>query len=308
MRLRPLTLALAVGLGATHAGAASTVALDVDTQCSGVDRSELARLLRIEQRQVGSELANAKVNVRCAGDTVTLSVERRDEPEARTRDFTPRDVAGEIGARVLSLAAIELLKQERVELPPPAERAPEPPPAPPPAPEPARAAAPSVRLMLGGGAQSFGWERPLVGGGLAVDYLRLSRLGLRLAFDVAVSDRDYDAGSAHVQLTTLSAQGGYLAIHDDWTARAFIGYRLGAGRISGKTAQGVLAPVGTVAGACGGPLLSAGLGWRSGAWIAELGAEAGLVSFPLEGKVEAHDSIVLDRYWLGLSLNVGALL
>jgi hypothetical protein len=284
------------------------VALDVDAQCSGVDRTELARLLRIEQRQIGSELASAKVNVSCAGDSITLSVERRGEPEARTRNFAPRDVAGEIGARVLSLAAIELLKQERVELRPAVERAPESPPAPLPAPEPARAPAPSVRLMLAGGVQSFGGEQPLAGGGLAVDYLRLSRLGLRLAFDVAVSDRDYDAGSAHVQLTTLSAQGGYLAIHDDWTARAFIGYRLGAGRISGKTAQGVLAPVGTVAGACGGPLLSAGLGLRSGAWIAELGAEAGLVSFPLEGKVEEHDSIALDRYWLGLSLNVGALL
>jgi hypothetical protein len=284
------------------------VALDVDARCGGVDRTELTRLLRIEQRQVGSELADAKVNVSCAGDTVTLSVLRRDEPAARTRNFARRDVAGEIGARVLSLAAIELLRQERVEAQPAAEAAPEPAPAPPPTLEPARAPAPSVRLMLGGAAQSFAWERPLVGGGLAVDYLRLSRLGLRLAFDVAVSDRDYDAGSAHVQLTTLSAQGGYLAIHDDWTARAFIGYRLGAGRISGKTAQGVLAPVGTVAGACGGPLLSTGLGWRSGAWIAELGAEAGLVSFPLEGRVEEHDSIALDRYWLGLSLNVGALL
>ena len=67
-------------------------------------------------------------------------------------------------------------------------------------------------------------------------------------------------------------------------------------------------PVGTVAGASGGPLISGGLGLRSGAWVAELGAEAGLVSFPLEGLIVEHEPIALDRYWLGLSLNVGALL
>jgi len=42
--------------------------------------------------------------------------------------------------------------------------------------------------------------------------------------------------------------------------------------------------------------------------VAEVGAEAGLVSFPLEGRVEGHEPIALDRYWLGLNLNVGALL
>lgn len=307
MRLASI-LALAGGLAALHASAAgAAVALEVAEACTSVDRAQLARLLRIEQRQVGSELAQAKVSVSCDGDVVTLSVARRDETEARQRTFTPADVKDEIGARVLSLAAIELLKQERVEVAGPAPERAAPPPASPPPPPP-REPPPSVRLMLTGGLQSFGGERPLAGGGLAVDYLRLSGLGLRLAFDVAVSNHDYDQGSARVQLTTLSAQGGYLTLHDDWMARAFVGYRLGAARISGKTSPGVLAPVGTVAGACGGPLLSTGLGLRSGAWIAELGAEAGLVSFPLEGTVEAHDPITLDRYWLGLSLNVGALL
>ncbi|HVY32141.1 MAG TPA: hypothetical protein VHB79_36645 [Polyangiaceae bacterium] len=311
MRPWPLILALASSLTAASAvEAAPAVALAVGESCAGVDRTELARLLRVEQRrEVGSELARAAVAVTCEGDVVTLSVERQGDNRARQRTFVPGDVAGEIGARVLSLAAIELLKQENAAEPVrPAEPARPAEPPPPPAPPPPREAAPSVRLMLGGGAQSFAWQTPLKGGGLVVDFLRLSKLGMRLGFDVAVADHEYAAGSAHVQLTTLTAQAGYLALHDAWTARAFLGYRLGAGRISGKAGSGAMVPVGTVAGACGGPLLSAGLGLRSGAWIAELGAEAGLVSFPLEGVVEDHDPITLKSYWLGLSLNVGALL
>jgi hypothetical protein len=285
------------------------VSLDVAEACASVDRPELLRLLRVEQRrESGSELSRAQVSVQCNGELVTLSVEPRSDASPRQRSFALHDVAGEIGARVLSLAAIELLKQEAVETTPaPAARELERRAAPPRRPPP-RVPAPSVRLTLAGGLQSFGWEQPLWGGGLAVDYLRLSRLGLRLAFDVAVADHDYAAGSAHVQLTTLAAQAGYLSLHDDWLARAFIGYRLGAGRISGRSAPSVLVPVGTVAGACGGPLISAGLGWRSGAWVTELAGEAGLVSFPLEGAIADHDPITLRRYWLGLNLSLGALL
>ena len=138
--------------------------------------------------------------------------------------------------------------------------------------------------------------------------MRLAKLGLRLEFDVAVAERGYEQGRAHVRLTTFSAQAGYLALHESWSGRAFVGYRFGAGRISGETSAGVAAPVGTVAGASGGPLVSAALGLHSRAWAGELGVEAGLVSFPLEGRVAGHEPISLDGYWLGVSLNVGALL
>ena len=65
---------------------------------------------------------------------------------------------------------------------------------------------------------------------------------------------------------------------------------------------------GALTGPCGGPLLAAGLGLRNGSFVAELAAEAGLVSCPLRGEVEGQDSIELDGYWLGLSLNLGTLL
>jgi len=296
-------------LGAASAASATqSVVLDVADSCAAVDRAQLSRLLDIEQRREAEPaLRTARVVIACDADVVTLRVEQRgDASRSGSRAFTSADVTGEIGARVLALAAIELLKPEPEPEPQPEPERPAPvPTAPPVAP---RAPAPSVRLMVDGSMQTFGFEHALVGGGLSVDYLRLGKLGLRLGFDVAMADHDYELGSAHVQLTTLSAQAGYLALHDDWTARAFVGYRIGAGRISGQASPGVLAPVGTVAGACGGPLLSAGLGLRSGSWVTELGVEAGLVSFPLEGTVAAHDPITLSRYWLGLSLNVGALL
>lgn len=280
--------------------------MQVADGCQSVDRAQLSRLLRIEQRRDASQgVQQARVSVSCDGAVVTLQVEERATGALpRTRSLAAADVAGEVGARVLALAAIELLNQRAPEPEPqPRPRAEEPPPAP--APQPA---APSVRLMALGTVRSFGFEHPLAGGGLAVDYLRLSKLGLRLEFDVAVAERGYEFGNVHLQLATLSAQAGYLALHESWTARAFAGYRFGSGRISGKSASGASAPVGTVAGACGGPLISGGFGLRSGSWVAELGAEAGLVSFPLEGIILGHEPIALDRYWLGLSLNVGALL
>jgi hypothetical protein len=312
VRFGPLASALALGfVSAAAFAAARGVEVEVADTCTRIDRAQLGRLLNIEQRRDrDSGVRETRVSVSCEGDVVTLRIEQRDESESpRVRTFAASDVSGEVGARVLSLAAIELLSSPRAEPEPEPEPAPEPerrtftPPATPP-----RARPPSVRLMALGAVQSFGLERPLMGGGLAVDYLRLSKLGLRLEFDVAAAEHSYEYGTAHLQLTTLSAQAGYLALHETWTARAFLGYRFGAGRISGETVKGVLAPVGTVAGACGGPLVSVGLGLRAGSWVGELGGEAGLVSFPLEGRVEGHDAVALDGYWLGLSLNVGALL
>jgi hypothetical protein len=305
--------ALIVGMAAVRAAGAAapteSVALDVADSCSNVNRAQVSRLLDVEERRDSERtLLHARVVVTCDAEIVTLRVEQRaggSLPHART--FASADVSGEIGARVLALAAIELLK------PQPEEPEPEPAPAPERLPAPRAAAAPraplpSVRLMLDGGVQSFGFEHALLGGGLSVDYLRVSKLGLRLGFDVATAERKYPNGSAHVLLTTLNAQAGYLVLEDDWMAHAFVGYRFGAGRISGQASPGVVAPVGTVAGAWGGPLLSGGLGLRSGSWVAELGAEAGLVSFPLEGAVSGHDPIKLSGYWLALRLNIGVLL
>jgi hypothetical protein len=156
--------------------------------------------------------------------------------------------------------------------------------------------------------RSFSAQRPLVGYGLSVDYLRFTRLAFKLDFDVALADRHYDVGSAHVQLMTLSAQAGIFELRDTWSLRGYVGYRLGSGRITGESAAGLNVPSGTVAGACGGPLAALGYGLRHGIWAVDLGAEAGLVSFPLEGRVEGHDSISLSSRWLGASLSIGALL
>jgi hypothetical protein len=300
-------------LAAARPALAAGVEVEVADACTRVDRTQLTRLLNVEQRRdANAGVQQARVSVTCEGDVVTLRVEERgDVSLPRTRTLSVADVTGEVGARVLSLSAIELLNARA-----PVEPQPQPQRTVKPelesvrssAPARARAPAPSVRLMAVGTARSFAFEHPLAGGGLSVDYLRLVGLGLRLEFDVAIAERRYELGSAHLQLTTLSAQAGYLALHDAWSARAFVGYRFGAGRIAGTTESGVIARVGTVAGACGGPLISTGLGLRSGSWVAELGGEAGLVSFPLEGRVAGHDPIRLGGYWLGLSLNVGALL
>lgn len=318
MRLRALTFATACALGgasvARAAPAAEGFRLDVAPSCSRIDAAQLGRLLNIEQRRGADSIAaDVLLSVSCSDRIATLRASRRgDARQPRERELALADVAGEVGARVLSLAAIELLND--LESAPPA---PEPSPAlePEPEPEPVLeppiappARAPSVRLMAAGGLHSFELERPLAGGGIAVDYLRLARLGLRLQFDVAAVGRDYDLGAARVLLTTLSAQAGYLTLQDSWTARAFVGYRFGSGRIAGERAPGSSAREGVVSGAFGGPLLSLGLGARSGGWVGELGAEAGLVSFPLEGRVDSERSIRLDGYWLGVSLSVGALL
>ena len=313
MRLAVLICALGLGLAGARTAAAATgdagVRVEVAEACTRVDRAQLGRLLNVEQRRdTDSGVEQARVHVSCEGEVVTLRVaERGDASLPRTRSLKASDVGGEVGARVLALAAIELLNAR----PAPPEPRPEPQPlldrrvaAPPPH----RAPAPSVRLMASVAVRSFRAQQPFAGYGLSVDYLRLGRFGLKLDFDVALDDRHYELGAAHVQLMTLSAQAGYLVLQDSWWAHIFGGYRFGSGRITGESAAGAGASVGTVAGPCGGPLIAMALGSSYGMWSLGLGAEAGLVSFPLAGQVEGHDPISLNRYWLGTSLSVGALL
>jgi hypothetical protein len=314
VQLSPFLLAMACAI-AQHARvhAAPGVELDVASGCDRIDTAQLRRLLNVEQRRDdGSGMSEIRVSVACQERAVTLRVERLGgASEPRSRELGLSDVSGEVGARVLSLAAIELINDlatapEREPATP--EREPEPREAAPPAPAVPPVRAPSVRLMAAGAVHSFELERPLAGGGISVDFLRLSRLGLRLEVGVAFGRREFELGAARLQLTTFSAQAGYLAIHESFTGRAMLGYRFGNGRIVGERASGSNAREGTVAGACGGPLISGGLGIRSGSWIAELAAEAGLVTFPLEGRIEGQEPIRLDGYWLGLSINAGALL
>jgi hypothetical protein len=299
-------------VGLVHAATpARGVELEVAPSCERVDAAQLARLLNIEQRRDSdSGVREISVSVTCDETAATLRIERRDDTALpRVRQFALKDVAGEVGARVLSLAVIELLN-DLESTPEPREPAPAraPEPEAPPVTPPPREPAPSVRLMAAGAIQTFALDRPLAGGGISVDFLRLSRLGLRLELDVAVGSRNYDLGSASLQLTTMSAQAGYLAVHDSWTARALLGYRFGNGRIVGERLAGSQNREGTVTGAFGGPLVALGLGVRSGSWVAELATEAGLVSFPLQGNIDDQESIALDGYWLGFSLNAGALL
>ena len=323
MRQAVLIGALGLGLaGARTAAAAQSdagVKVEVAEVCTGVDRAQLTRLLNVEQRRdTDSGVERAKVSVSCEGQVVTLRVEERGAASLpRVRTLKASEVVGEVGARVLALSAIEMLN-DRSGLPEAeAEVLAKPEPLPPSpldgGPDdsgspPRLVIPPSVRLMALLGVRTFNAQRPLVGYGLSVDYLRLAHFGLKLDFDVALADRHYDAGSAHVQLMTLSAQAGFFELHDTWSLRVFLGYRLGSGRVTGESAAGLGAPAGTVAGPCGGPMAALGYGLRYGILMLDLGAELGLVSFPLEGRIEGHDSISLNRYWLGGSISVGVLL
>jgi hypothetical protein len=308
--------ALGLGLAGARVAAAATpdtgVEVEVAEACTGIDRPQLTRLLNVEQRRdADSGVERAKVSVDCEGDVVTLRVEERGAMSLpRTRTFKASEVVGEVGARVLALTSIEMLNDRTVVA--------EPVPAPPVKPEPAvdmrpdfsprLVIPPSVRLMALLGARSFDAQRPLVGYGLSVDYLRLAHVGVKLDFDVALADRHYDVGSAHVQLMTFSAQAGIFELHDTWSLRGYIGYRLGSGRITGESAAGLGARAGTVTGPCGGPLVAAGYGFRYGILMFDLGAELGLVSFPLVGQVEGQGSISLSSRWLGASISLGVLL
>ena len=244
MRIAALSLALALGVAvAPDVHGAGGVELDIAATCKRIDRAQLGRLLNIEQRR-DVDLQQARVALACDGARVTLTVDtQNDRALPRVREFQANEVTGEVGARVLALAAIELWETSPAELKP--APAPSPAPAEPPVIE--RPPQPAVRLTALGTVRSFGLERPLVGGGLAVDYLRLPRIGLRLEFDVGFAKHHYDLGDARQQLTTLSAQAGYLALHDTWTARAYAGYRLGSARIAGESAPNTLNRSGTVA-------------------------------------------------------------
>lgn len=323
MQAPALIFALAGVLGGVqqvHAAEAAPakLVLEVASSCEELDAAQLRRLLDVEVERDATSLRGAEVSVSCEAGQASLRVARVGSATEGSRTFALADVAGEVGARVLALAAIELLNDAaRVsEVKPEPLARPEPAPAPV-VREPAPPAPPTVRLMAGASIQTVAFDQTLMGGGLSVDFLRWSRLGLRLGLDLAFGGRDSELGRARIQLTTMSAQVGYFALYERWTARAMLGYRFGSGRIAGEAADPV-AREGTVSGPWGGPLLSTGLGLRSGrssgrpeaarSWVAELAGEAGLVSFPLEGTLDADSPIQLDGYWLGLSLSVGALL
>lgn len=288
-----VTASVGVLLAVASARAApvdAEVAVDVAPGCERIDEAQLVRLLGVESSKVPTSQASVKVVVICTDGYATLRVEERRGaglPAPKQRRFAYADVVGEVGARVLALGAIELLNNVQ------------------PAAEPTLTAEPegalhtlprsakrrpSVRLMAAGYVQAFAHAGPLVGGGLSADYVRIALLGLRLEGNVALAERSYELGNARMQLTTMSAQAGYLSLHESWTARAFLGYRFGFGRIAGTSANGLNAREGTVVGAWGGPLLSSGLGLRSRSWVGELAAEAGLVAFP-----HAHGRDVLDQ-------------
>ena len=79
MRLRPLTCALALAQLLASAALAATepgVEVQVADGCQGVDRAQLSRLLRLEQRRDASAgVQQARVSVSCDGAVVTLQVE-----------------------------------------------------------------------------------------------------------------------------------------------------------------------------------------------------------------------------------------
>lgn len=289
------------------------VALQVN--CAAVDESELLRLVRIElgARYEGDvQRADIVLVVDCADHAgVILRGRTAHSPPVR-RELAASDVTGDVGARVVSLAAIELLTE--LERSRPAFSRPErstvvrrvlPSTPPPPARQEARGAEPALRLMATGGVVNFEFEALLWSTGLALEYVALAPLTLRLDTNFAQTTREETLGTVRGRLLSAAAQVAALATFRRWHVRAGAGVRAGSATISGSSATHVEAREGSVTAAWGGPLLALGAGLSSGQLVTELGLEGGIVALPVRGHVDDGSDLSFERYWTSIALNVG---
>lgn len=273
--------------------------------CVAIERSELARLLSIELRNLSTPTS---VAVTCARDTAYVRVV--DDATGHVSDRTvPTDGATPVAAaRFVALAVAELVRISPASTSPPSS---------PPSPPVIHAEAvrtpprqgtgpgwrPSEVAVFAATTMTFRGLEPLWGAGV-----RVSR-----AFDGAAVDVSFDGAlgeqvSSLARLRTMHAgaaaagwagwgQGG-------WRVRAGVGARGGVARVAGDPLRDGLRP-GSVTGAWGGPLVGVGASVVRARFSLELRAEAGYVIRPVVASIAGVEQVSLGGTWVGLQLAVG---
>ena len=310
----------AVGLVAVTAIARAerhpTVSVEVDP-CADVDGTVVRRLVAIE---LGTPLAEApapevtRLAAHCEGALVALTVDDPITGKTLARRIDLRIDPASARARLLALAAVELVVASWIELQAPAAVA-----------RPVDAvAAPDVRLGAAAIVASRTasspspvtlevqgairvYEGPSVsyGGGLAALWRLPAPWVLGADLLVETQSSQTVIGDTRTWRLTAAPRVGAVFLVGGLELEGDVGFRIGAAYLSGSAQQGSI-PVQAHSffAPWGGPLLA--IGARTGRTLS-LGftAEVGVTVFSVEGEVNGEAATRLAGPWLLLSLLVG---
>lgn len=302
-RLRRLRFLLSgtssLSLICLSAAAAEPVTVHVD-ECKDFERESVIRLLRIEMEErlaEGPSVAAVDVAVECRPQGVAIRVSKTDE--ARLERVVPSDEArGQVGARVVALKAVELLREwddrhvtASAESPDQGVEA-----------EPE----PDFRILVAAEVLSVNLQAPFGGAELSFEYIGLRPFYGRVGFSYLASRRSYDEGSVSARLLAGRLEFG-LRDDIDWFAwGGGLGYRVGDALLEGDaSAQEQM--VGQVQGLWGGPSGDLFVELKGHEhFLVKLNFEAGAPVHKVSGTISGHPDLALNKPWLSLSLAVGA--
>jgi hypothetical protein len=225
---------------------------------------------------------------------------------SRQLDLGSTDPA--LHARVIALAAAELLRDtahgEAVEpAPAPPTKPPnQPAPAPEPMLEPAHAAS---RLVAFAKLESFGPSfHPLSGGGLDFSH-ELGHFSLGLGPTLATGDRKLDLGSVRVVAADLSLHLAYRFTNRALPGEVGIGHAIGLARLTGTSAS-ASTNAESVNGLWLGPFVFGTLDVSlTEPLFLQIAAQFGAVTLPVHGQVEHAADVEIAGFWSTVSLGLG---
>jgi hypothetical protein len=256
---------------------------------------ELRRLLEIELPGLGAPgWRGPRVVLRCRGDGVTVTVLEPAGSRRLQRTLTLERVALPARARLVALAAAELVAT--LEGRPPARAGPAPPPR---------------RWALGGvvtlGALGPGYDLAY-GGAVLLDHRQWRILGWRLELALQHSARSVAPGRAEAWLASAVAVLTVSRSAPRWRVTVGVGGRLGVCHLAGHASDPVAVEEGTVTAAWGGPHILLEGRFDLGHTLLLLGVGATYVSLPVQGRVTGEGPyavdqlLVLGRAGVGFSL------
>jgi hypothetical protein len=289
----------ACSLTGSPASALDSVRVIVD-ECEDFDRDSVQRLLRIEMAdRLSRESLETVVDVAvlCRPAAVVIRV-TNSKSTSIERTLAPGEARGQVGARVVALKAVELLREwdERgvVAAPVPVPEIPE---------EPADS---DFRVLLAGELLSVGLQSPFWGAELSFEYMGYRPFFGRFSLGFLTSRRNYEEGDASGRILMGRADLG-LRDQRGWFAwGGGLGYRLGEALLQGEAAAPEQA-VGEVRGLWGGPLGEFFVEVQGEEhFVAQFSVEGGIPLHRVSGTISGHADLALDQPWLGLSLAVGA--
>jgi hypothetical protein len=289
------------------------VALELDARVATPDRA-------------GAEAT--RVEVACAGAAVELTVSDRVTGKRLTRTMALGERDAQVAARLVAIAAAELVLTSWMELTlPRAAAAPPPPDSAPASPELRRAAQEraerhlprsagaghvlAVGQALGpfdgiglawGGGLRFGWT---AGGAPVEDDARVWRPGVDLELTAARNETSRALGTVEIAIWSAALRISVRIARGRSWLDVGAGGRAGVARLAGIPDDALTTRGGTLAGTWAGPIAYVGVGRRFWRLVATAGVEGGTVVREVAGLVDDGRPISVAGRWLSGTLAIG---